>query len=156
MTKVIMVDVETVSRASKCDYKYYNLSVYQIGNQEWAIGTKSQFYKIAIERIKEELWAFRAAYLADFLEEKKVFPTWSQKEWQVFMNSLTQMQEKMCEDATPMIEALLGPHLESFIETAIEDDGLGHFVSSYDSEIYKTKDVEGFNKGLGPLCVRIN
>lgn len=147
----------TTDKAAKCDWKYHGLTVFQLGKQEWIIGTRKQFRKAAIATAKEELWSFKADYLADFLERKNCFQAkWSMREWQNFINTLRQMQEKMCEDATPIIKAFLGSHLDEFVEGAIDTDGIGHFLNSYDGELHETKDIEGLNKGFGPLCVRIN
>ncbi len=147
----------TTNKASKTDWKHYGLTIFQLGNQEWIIGTKKQFARIASESIKEELWAFKAEYLSEFLERKNCFQvTWSVRGWQKFINTLRQMQEKMCEDANPIIRAFLGSHLEDFVDSAINSDGIGHFINSYDGELHETKSIDGLNKSFGPVCARIN
>lgn len=147
----------TTDKATKCDWKYHGLTVFQLGKQEWIIGTRKQFHQVAIATAKEDLWSFNADYLADFLERKNCFQAnWSIRKWQEFINTLKQMQEKMCEDANTIIKVFLGSYLDEFVESVIDDDGIEHFLRSYDGELHETKDVDGLNKGFGPLCVRIN
>jgi hypothetical protein len=43
------------------------------------------------------------------------------------------MQSKLCEDAAPLIEALIDD-MDAFIRDAISADGRGHFLAGYDHE----------------------
>jgi hypothetical protein len=44
------------------------------------------------------------------------------------------MQGKMCENFNEPIKAMLGHNLDSCLDDAIDTDGRGHFLSSYDNE----------------------
>jgi hypothetical protein len=133
-------------------YKYHGLSIYEVGNEEWIIGSEKQFIKIAGERIKEDLWCFQTCYICDFLAEK--YP--NKYNGQKFFDAIKKLQEELCDDATPIIEALIGNHMDEFISDVIEDDGLGHVLASYDGVIHKTRDIPGLVSGYGPLCFRVN
>lgn len=148
-------------KARKSKEVYYGLSVFEIESdrqgfpEEWVICSESQAYKIAQGKVLDDLWAFNADFIIDFLKVKK--PEICNKETaQVLCEAIVQFQEKMCESAQPIIKALIEPHLDKFIESAIEADGIGHFVSSYDSEMHRTRDIEGLNPGHGPVCFRVN
>lgn len=142
-----------MSKAKKNkDFKYHDLSAFEIRDEEWIIGSEKQFIKAAGERIKEDLWCFQTCYICDFLAEK--YP--DKYNGQRFFNAVKKLQEELCEDATPIIEAMIGNHIDDFISAVIEDDGLGHVLASYDGTIHKTRDIPGLVPGHGPLCFRIN
>ncbi len=133
-------------------YKYHNLSVYKIEDEEWIIGSEKQFIKAAGERIKEDLWCFQTCYIHDFLIEK--YP--DKYNGQKVFDAIKKLQEALSEDATPIIEAMIGKHMDEFIANVIEDDGLGHILASYDGVIHKTRDIPELIPGHGPLCFRVN
>ena len=78
----------------------------------------------AYEEIENSLWAFNADFIIDmcgFSSGEK---------------SLIAMQENSCEDCNDFIEAMIEGTcgLDKFVQSAIETDGRGHFISSYDGE----------------------
>ena len=78
----------------------------------------------AYEEIEELLWAFNADFIIDmcgFSGGEK---------------SLTAMQRESCEDCNEFIKAMIEGTcgMDSFVESAIETDGRGHFISGYDGE----------------------
>ena len=78
----------------------------------------------AYEEIEELLWAFNADFIIDmcgFSGGEK---------------SLTAMQRESCEDCNEFIKAMIEGTctLDTFVQSAIETDGRGHFISMYDGE----------------------
>ncbi len=70
------------------------------------------------------MWAFNAEFIASHcktnLDTKAV-------------DALRGMQSELCEDANPLVEALI-EDLDHFIKDAIAADGRGHFLAGYDFE----------------------
>ena len=91
---------------------------------EYLVLTDEEAGAKAYEEIEESLWAFNADFIIDmcgFSGGEK---------------SLTAMQRESCEDCNEFIKAMIKGTcgMECFVESAIESDGRGHFISSYDGE----------------------
>jgi len=97
----------------------------------------------ALTAARESLWAFSSVYLSRFLG--------------LSMNqqkAIEKMQSELCEDAQEIIALLLGDRIDELLEDAVETDGRGHFLSTYDGE-------EAYGEDLNPalaekLIYRIN
>ena len=78
----------------------------------------------AYEEIENSLWAFNADFIMDMCG-------FSRGE-----KSLIAMQENYCEGCNDFIKAIIEGTcgMECFVESAIESDGRGHFISYYDGE----------------------
>lgn len=91
---------------------------------EYLVLTDDEADELAAERIKESLWAFNAEFIASHtkngLDDAQI-------------EAIRGMQEKLCESANGIIEALI-EDVDCFIEDAIRADGRGHFIAHYDSE----------------------
>lgn len=57
-----------------------------------------------------------------------------------FYNSIRCIQEKMCESCNPVIISLLGKNLDDFIGHCASNEGLAHFLASYDGKEYEFND----------------
>jgi hypothetical protein len=132
-------------RAEKLSYDHYGLPIYKADDgNEYAVGTKAQAMKAAKANILESLWAFNTDFIARFagLDER------AQK-------AVSKMQADMSEDANDIVRKLIGESkLKKFVKAAIDADGLGHFLSPYDSEERNSSDIEGLPKGK--LAFRTN
>lgn len=140
-----------ISKTFKHEYKFYGLSIFEIDDKSWVIGSESQLRKAAKAKIKEELWAYNATYIIDFLNDK--YPKQYQKS---LIKTFQMIQESLCENASPVIEAMIGIHIDEFIDNVIKDDGLGNILSNGDGKIQKTRDVPWLKSGYGPLCLIID
>ena len=87
-------------------------------------------------RIKEDLWAFRSSFIVSHV---KNYANLSQKQVEVMEEALEKMQAKLCEGANPIVEALID-NMSRFIDDAVEADGRGHFLASYDGDEAETKN----------------
>lgn len=135
-------------KAIKASFQYHECPVFLLSKEEWVIGTRRKFERIARAEIQETLWAFKAEFLASFLNKystKKIDP-----------QMIATCQSSLNEDYQPIILAMIGDRLEEFFQAVFKSDGYESFVSSCDDQICLTKYVEGLSEGYGPLCFRIN
>jgi hypothetical protein len=100
----------------------YNENVFEYGSQEYLVLTDWEADEMAKEQILDSLWAFNASFIVAHA-----------KDGIDCEETIQLVQEKLCEDATPLIRALLKDE-DRFIQDAIAADGRGHFLSGYDGE----------------------
>lgn len=118
-------------------HKYFGLKVFDVDGQEYAIAKdEAQANKAAGAYILDTLWAFNASFIGKQigLDYKGI-------------EGLQMAQEKLCEDANGLVAAMI-KNKKAFIRAAIEADGRGHFLASYDGEEVRL--------GGGYLAYRIN
>jgi hypothetical protein len=119
-----IVDQDDLEKAKQDDYfvEGYNENVFEHGSQQYLVLTDEEADEMAKEQILDSLWAFNASFIVchakDGINDAK---------------AIKLVQEKLCEDATPLIRALLKDE-DHFVNDAISSDGRGHFLSSYDGE----------------------
>ena len=112
-------------------YDHYGLSMYKVKDREYAVGTDEEANKAAAEEIKEFAWSFNEDFIIrhssalDFDGSERI---------------LTTIQEHS-EDANPIILKLID-NIDEFIEDAIQSDGRGHLINSYDGEEHE-KELNG-------------
>jgi hypothetical protein len=99
--------------------------LFIVGRCEYLVLTDEEADERAGEAIKESLWAFRPEFLAAH----------SEADQQTF--ELLQATGK-CESLNPTFEKLIAD-LDHFIGDAIDSDGRGHFINSYDGEECEAK-----------------
>jgi hypothetical protein len=92
---------------------------------EYIILTDRQANKETREYILNYLWTFNADFI---LKHSKHLDVLNQKD---LKNSIYKLQIDLCESANPVMRALI-KNINKFIEDAINSDGRGHFLSSYD------------------------
>jgi len=91
---------------------------------EYLVLTDDEADDKAREYIEGSLWAFSASFIASH----------STKGWSnACVKALEKMQGELCEDANPIVEALIND-MDHFVRDAIGADGRGHFISQYDGE----------------------
>ena len=110
-------------------YNEYFETFEIIGN-EYKVLTDEEADNLAIQEIKNNLWAFNTNFI---LEHTKFYENSTSRENEIFVESLQKMQGDLCESATPIISALI-EDIDDFINDAIEADGRGHYLSYYDGE----------------------
>ena len=98
---------------------------FTYGQDSYLVLTDEEATEKCKEYIKETLWAFRPEFIHEYVS--------------IDIKSLEKISE-LCENANPIIEKLLGENLDEFIESAINCDGRGHFLSSYDGEEHQEDD----------------
>lgn len=113
------------SDVSAEQHDLYGLSVFSIGNREFAIGTDDESDQACQSSIENSVWAFNAGFILSECD----LPHQLEEAIQAW-------QEKECEGANDAILSLINKTcgLKSFAESAISADGRGHFLAGYDSE----------------------
>ena len=111
--------IREIGRFEEAQYNHYGLTILEVGNNEYAIGTEDEADEATHEYIEGSVWAFNADFLA----------------------SMTDMPCEIFEALQPQCESSNDPILaciektcgiNEFVEEAINCDGRGHFLSSYD------------------------
>lgn len=98
-------------------------NVFELGNKEYLILTDEEADERAKASILDLVWAFRPYFLADQTGMSvKVFEALAKSE--------------LCEDTNEAVLACIKDK-ESFVKAAIEADGRGHFINSYDGQEYE-------------------
>lgn len=90
-------------------------------DEEWRVLTRKEADKAAREYIKESLWAFSPAFLADYMPRAMT------------IESIQKLQE-LYEDANEPLTLLVGSRLSALMSDAIRQDGRGSFLAGYDGE----------------------
>jgi len=104
----------------------YNENIFEFGNEEYLVVTDGEAYELAEEYIKESLWAFRPSFLAEHSN--------------VSEDIFQALQEKCYEDANEMIlNSIID--IDDLVYSAIMEDGIGHFLNSYDGEEESLNDL---------------
>lgn len=100
----------------------YQTGAFRCNGAEYLVLTDSEADAECADAIERDLWAFRAGFLARYcpalVDEMCIAP----------------VQERLCEDAQPMIRALVGDRLEMLVSDAVGADGRGPFLAGYDFE----------------------
>ena len=116
-------DIRIEEDGSICVYSDYR------NNKEYLIFTDKEATKECKERILEDLWAFRPEFICNFIKNSGEL---NDKDFDNLVECIRKIQDKICEGANPIIKALI-PNIKEFIREAIEIDGRGHFLASYDN-----------------------
>lgn len=103
---------------------------FTCGSWEYKVFTEEEADKATRESILESLWAFRAEFI---LHHTAFYSESTDREDEAFCRALEELQQSICEGATPIIKALI-EDLDKFVEDAIFADGRGHFLSTYDGD----------------------
>tara|TARA_R100000458_G_C8221367_1_gene205628 strand:- start:477 stop:923 length:447 start_codon:yes stop_codon:yes gene_type:complete len=121
LAAMLGVDVEEVTKSS---WDTYGLQTFEANGGEYAIGTDAECEEAAAEYIRETVWAFRGWFIADHSPEG------------LTAEDIDALRGERCEDANNALTALIeaGSGMADFIDAAINADGRGHFLASYDGE----------------------
>lgn len=104
----------------------YGDNQYDAGRSTYLVLTDEEADDAAAEAVRNSLWAFNVDFLASHIPALR--DDRAAKAWQ-------KMVGELCEDANPLVEAMLGSSqrdFDHFVEDAIRADGRGHFLSQYD------------------------
>lgn len=105
-------------------------NTFEIVGNEYKVLTDAEADEEAKNQILDSLWAFNADFI---LSHTAFYGNSTPSEDEIFVNSLQEMQSKLCESANNIVKALI-VDIDEFVENAIDADGRGHFISWYDGE----------------------
>ena len=103
---------------------------YTFGNEEYLVLTPAEAEIEVNKRILDDIWAFRAQWL---IRHIKGYNKLSQDQEKALVEAIEMLQEKLCESANPILTAMIN-NIDIFTADAIDADGRGHFLASYDGE----------------------
>ena len=111
--------INTIGRFEVTSYNHYGLTILEVGNNEYAIGTDDEADKAVQEYIEGSVWAFNANFLASMTD----MPC-----------EIFEALQPQCESSNDAILACIEQTcgIDDFVEEAISADGRGHFLSNYD------------------------
>jgi hypothetical protein len=108
-------------RVAPIDCTVENDDTVCIDGAEYRVLTDDEADAACADHIKETLWAFRSGFLASETGiDESVFA------------DLVDQCENSNDDVRALVDGSCG--IDSFVESAVESDGRGHFLSGYDSE----------------------
>lgn len=107
---------------------------FEIIGQEYKVLTDEEADEAAADYIKETLWAFNPEFI---LQHSAASEGTTAREDEEIIKALRMVQESICEGANALVKALISD-IDTFIEDAIDADGRGHFMSSYDGEEHES------------------
>jgi len=122
--------VEDITESSYGDFEV-DLGYGHSSGRVYAVLTDEEADEKAKERAKDTLWAFNEEFLARYipaLRHPRAAQAWSK----VAMD--------LCEDANPLVEAMLGINITEFLNAAISADGRGHFIDNHDGDERECRD----------------
>lgn len=98
--------------------------VFNVNDEEYLVFDDDEADEKAYEEIEQSLWAFKAEFILEMCG------------FNCDYKPLTIMQENACEDCNEFIKAMIEGTctLDTFVQSAIEADGRGHFIATYDGE----------------------
>lgn len=102
----------------------YDENAFSYRKAEFLVIHGDDLNDILAERITQDLWAFRAEFIAAHTKNGLSPET---------IEALEEMQREMGENCQPIVEALI-VDLKAFIRDAVTTDGAGHFLASYDGK----------------------
>lgn len=103
---------------------------YEHGRCEYMVLTNAEAEVEAKKRILDDVWAFRASCL---IRHVKGYAKLSQEQEKTLVEAIEMLQDKLCENANPILSAMIN-NIDIFVADAIDADGRGHFLASYDGE----------------------
>ena len=116
LTKFLQVKIDDLT-ATK-----YDENNFEIGEKEYMILTEEEAQEKAKEYILDSIWAFNADFI---IEHSKVL------DFDDASQSIIKAIQAQCESGNEAMKKLIDD-IDTFIEDAINADGRGHFMNSYD------------------------
>jgi hypothetical protein len=104
---------------------------FSYDNADYIVWTDEQAQTSAEQYIRDSLWAFNVDFIADHAKANLN---------KTARKAIAEMQGALCEDANPINEAIIDD-IDDFINDAIETDGRGHFLNTYDG---KENEQDGY------------
>ena len=108
----------------------YDENIAEVENREYMVLTDEEADQVASDYINESVWAFNSDFIirhCDVLD----YDDASEK--------VVKAIQEQCESGNEAMKKLIND-MDEFVQDAIEADGRGHFISSYNGEEYEAGD----------------
>jgi len=130
LAKWLKLKDEEIEEIEIPSYNHYGLTVLAYNGEEYAIGTEEEADAAVKEYIRNSIWAFNTAFILEHcglpFELEEAIKTFQETKYEMANDALLALIEK-CGD------------FNEFVKKAVEADGRGHFLSTYDGEEYEIK-----------------
>lgn len=108
-------------------------NTFEVGNREYMVLTDTEADERTQEDIKDTAWAFNA----DFIIEHSSVLDYDKGSYQI----IKAIQEQ-CENGNDAMLKLIDD-FDEFVEDAVDADGRGHFLNTYDGKEHEFYDEDG-------------
>jgi hypothetical protein len=109
----------------------YAENIFETEEAEYIVLTDTEADQSAKEYILDSLWAFNTDFILN--HSKIMDDNLSDREEETVKKAFERMQSELCESANAIVKAIISD-IDEFIQDAIDSDGRGHFINSYDGE----------------------
>jgi hypothetical protein len=133
-TRAIIEELGSITETNT--YDHYGLRVLETKNGDYAIGTEEKADEATAEYIKNTLWAFNSDFIAGY-----AYVEGTRKE--ELKKAIELLRDNIYEEANPFIMAFID-NIDDFVAGAIQVDGRGHFLSSYDGWEIEAGDLVAY------------
>lgn len=130
LAEYLNIDKDRIEMVDDCLYEIDNQYQFIVADDEMA-------NELVANSIKDSLWAFNTDFICDHCEKLRGAND-------KVIKSIERMQSELCEDANEIVAALIDD-IDEFVEDAIEWDGRGHFLNTYDGNEYEYEDFYIYN-----------
>lgn len=123
-------DESVIEHMEVCDHDSTRIELRHGYKGEFYVVTDAEADKKAIDYMQDTLWAFNVSFLRNFvpaLNSDRAAKAWEK------------MAGELCEDANPLVAAMLGDRIGDFCREAIRADGRGHFLAAYDGREHEIR-----------------
>lgn len=103
---------------------------FTCGSWEYKVFTEDEADEAVKAEILDTLWAFNPDFI---LRHTAFYQQSTEAEDEEFCKSLRDLQGRICEGANAIVKALI-EDIDRFISDAVDADGRGHFLATYDGE----------------------
>ena len=109
---------------------------FTCGSWEYKVFTEDEADEAVKADILGSLWAFNPDFI---LRHTAFYQQSTEDEDDAFIESLENLQCNICEGANAIVKALI-EDMDAFVSDAVDADGRGHFLATYDGEELEVGD----------------
>lgn len=123
-----LLEVQKYFKCKLEDIEHVEDDTYLVEGLEYIICDDEEADRLTAEYIENSVWAFNPNFICNCIEDL------SNSAKEGLEEMIKHIQIEQCESANDAILKILGNNLEDLIQDAIQCEGRGHFLSSYDGE----------------------
>lgn len=119
------LDTDYSEDIDNCPVNDMGNNVFEYLNEKYFVLTDQEADETCKKYIIDSLWAFNPEFIVPYMG--------CFQDLDVGVDCIKTLQEK-CEDCNEALLSMVGNNINSLIENAIQSDGRGHFLNTYDGE----------------------
>jgi hypothetical protein len=108
----------------------YDENIAEVINCEYMVLTDKEADQAAKEYIEDSVWAFNSNFIIDHSDVLS---------YDKASENVVKAIQEQCESGNEAMKKLIN-NMDEFVQDAIEADGRGHFLNTYDGEEYEVGD----------------